>query len=234
MTSWDWVILCAVIAWLFYKWNTNLLPEKLTSLYYSNIKPALYKFGFEGSSGDVAEEIRWVESLYYLEDFKLALCKTNTRNLELNNADTLDNYSFHVNNGEIANIYRVSFSCLIAKGKNYGELELSVKNQYREEDLGKFGTYLTKYYAPINYFNSANLREMLQGFFYDIKRFHETSALQRKLYVYGAKLTPQESAFIGNWVPLIYPDGTSTSEKSKKEAYKILKKGYPNSIANQT
>lgn len=165
MSNWDWAILFAIVAWVVYRSKASLMPEKVAFLYYNNVKPALHKFGFEGSSRDVVEEMNWIESLYYLEDFNLALNKTGFKNLELNSASNWGSSDFHVNNGELANIYTISFSTLLAKGRNKGILELSIKNQYKEKELGKFGTYITQYCAPVHYFNSTNMKSMLFGFF---------------------------------------------------------------------
>lgn len=230
VNSWDLVVLCLIFAWLFYKWNKNQLPVKVALLYFSNIKTALYRFGFEGSFGDVTEKINWIDSLYYLKDINAASCLTNRTNLKFKKDDSLSFNRFYVGDGESGNRYQIAFSTMLANGKNHGELSLSVQNYEKEKELGIIGAYLTEYYAPIDYFNSTNLSTMLECMFWDIREYEKTSKINRKLYVYGAKLTSEESSLQGRGLPLIYPDGSATSEKSKKGAYKIMSKGYSNSI----
>lgn len=229
MTAWEWVILFVMLAWVAYRLRMSSMPEKVAFLYYANVKPALEKLGFEGTYADAIEEMNWIESTYYLEDHKLALDKTGFKDLRLSKVDFGRPESFHVNNGELAYVFAVTFRVQLANGRNKGILELTVKNQYKTKELGKYGTYMVTYFAPIHFFNSVNLKKMMGVFFEDIESFHKEPTLERKLYVYGAKLTQQEEG-LGSWLPLINPDGNETSEKSKKAAYKIMAKGYDNSI----
>lgn len=233
MSSWDWVILFVIVAWIVYRSKASSMPEKVAFLYYTNIKPALDKLGFEGTYSDAIEEMNWIESTYHLEDHKLALDKTGFKDLELNKVDFRRPESFHVNNGELANVYAITFRVQLANGRNKGILELTVKNQYKEKELGKNGVYMVTYFAPIHFFNSVNLKKMVSAFFEVIEDFNKKPTLKRELYVYGAKLTQQEEG-LGSWLPLIYPDGNETSEKSKKAAYKIMAKGYDNSIVRSS